>query len=521
MSDMPDQTIETTDATAASATAPARPRLRVLLIEDSADDAFLLLRRFRLAGYEVASQQVCSETEMQRAIGAQPWDLILCDHRMPGFDAMAALNVVKGLGLDVPFIIVSGQIEEDMAISAMRAGAHDYLNKNHLERLLPAVERELREAANRRSRRAAEETLRENEARLRSLASNTPGLVFQMVRGDGAGLLFPFASEACEMLLGVPAATLAENPDGFTKRILSEDRDSFVVALGEADQPGARINWEGRVCTPRGGIKWVNLRASARVLPGGNMAWEGVMWNITHSKQAEAELRESQRQLAELSNHLQHVKEEERERIARDVHDVLGGHLVAMKFEIAMLAGKLDAPPEVLAQRAASLGKLVDEGIETVSRVTRELRPGILRDFGLAAAIEGQAEDFTQRTGIPCRILCADHDIELAEGASIALFRIFQEALTNISKHAGADQVEVRLTEEGDDVILEIADNGCGIAPNDLTKPRSFGLRGIRERLASLGGGFEHAANAPRGSRLVARLPVHAGMDLKDEEGTP
>ena len=116
----------------------------------------------------------------------------------------------------------------------------------------------------------------------------------------------------------------------------------------------------------------------------------------------------------------------------------------------------------------ASIGTLVDEGIETVSRVTRELRPGILRDFGLAAAIEGQAEDFTERTGIPCAVLCADHDIELAEDAAIALFRIFQEALTNISKHASADRGEVRLTEEGDDVILEIADNGRGIAAEDL-----------------------------------------------------
>ncbi|MCB1888898.1 MAG: response regulator [Rhodocyclaceae bacterium] len=496
---------------------PARA-LSVLLIEDSEDDAFLLLRRFRLAGYEVRSRQVCSGNEMRAALTAQPWDLILCDHRMPGFDAMAALNLVQETGRDIPFIIVSGQIEEDKAIAAMRAGAHDYLNKNHLERLLPAVERELREAENRNSRRAAEETLRENEARLRSLASNTPGLIFQMVRSPDGGLLFPFASDACEMLLGVSADKLASQPDGFTRRVLSEDRESFLQALGRAGEAGARINWEGRVCTPRGGVKWINLRASARLLAGGSMAWEGVMWNITQSKQAETELRESQRQLAELSNHLQHVKEEERERIARDVHDVLGGHLVAMKFEIAMLANKLDAPPETLAQRAAALGRLVDEGIETVGRVTRELRPGILRDFGLAAAIEGQAEDFTQRTGIPCEILCADHDIELAESASIALFRIFQEALTNISKHAGADRVEVRLTEEGDDVILDIADNGCGIAADDLNKPRSFGLRGIRERLTSLGGSFAHDTSRPAGARLIARLPVHAGMDIRTEE---
>ena len=493
-------------------------QLRVLLIEDNDDDAFLLLRRFRLAGYAVDSRQVCTADEMLGAISAEQWDLILCDHRMPGFDAMSALRILTEVGLDVPFIIVSGQIEEDMAIEAMRAGAHDYLNKNHLERLLPAVERELREAENRNSRRAAEATLRENEARLRSLAANTPGLIFQMQRNDDGGLLFPFASEACEMLLGVNAESLATEADSFTHCILQEDRESFLAALDLAVEPGMRVNWEGRIRTPRGGVKWINLRASVRLLPGGSQAWEGVMWNITQSKQAEAELRESQRQLTALSSHLQHVKEEERERIARDVHDILGGHLVAMKFEIAMLASKLDAPREKIAERVASIGTLVDEGIETVSRVTRELRPGILRDFGLGAAIEGQAEDFTQRTGTPCEVLCADHDIELAEDAAIALFRIFQEALTNISKHAGADRVEVRLTEEGDDVILEIADNGRGFAAEDLAKPHSFGLRGIRERLASLGGEFEHTGNMPCGARLIARLPIHAGMDITEEE---
>ena len=498
--------------------AVAERALRVLLIEDSDDDAFLLLRRFRLAGYAVHSRQVCLPDEMYAAIGSETWDLILCDHRMPGFDAMAALKLVQQAGRDIPFIIVSGQIEEETAIAAMRAGAHDYLSKNYLERLLPAVERELREAANRKSRRAAEATLRENEARFRSLAANNPGLIFQMCRDADAALVFPFASEASEMLLGVSAELLARRPGAFTDLILREDLGSFMAALAEASEPGAHVNWEGRIHPPRNGVKWINLRASARLLPDGHLAWEGVMWNITQSKQGEEELRDSQRQLAALSNHLQHVKEEERERIARDVHDILGGHLVAMKFEIALLASKLDASAETVAARVQSIGGLVDEAIQTVSRVTRELRPGILRDFGLAAAIEGQAEDFSQRTGLACQVLCADHDIELGEDAAIALFRIFQEALTNISKHAGADRVEVRLAEEGDDVILEVADNGCGIAPDDLAKPRSFGLRGIRERLSSLGGRFEFVANVQCGTCLVARVPVHAGLDIQDDE---
>ncbi len=212
--------------------------------------------------------------------------------------------------------------------------------------------------------------------------------------------------------------------------------------------------------------------------------------------------------LAALSNHLEAAREEERERIARDIHDVLGGHLVAIKIETALLATRLDGDVAQLRKRVRGIEKLLDDAIATVSRVTRELRPGILKDFGLGAAIECQAEDFTQRTGIACRIVCADHDIQLPQDAAVALFRTFQEALTNVCKHAQASVVEVRLTQEGDEVLLEITDNGTGLNPDDVDKPRSFGLRGMRERLASLGGRMELGGARPSGTRLVLAIPL-------------
>ena len=129
--------------------------LAILMIEDNEDDALLLLRRFHRAGYRVRSERLCTASALARALQADEWDIIICDHSMPCFDALAALEIIKAGNLDVPFIIVSGHINEDTAVSAMRAGAHDYLNKNNLERLLPAVERELREARNRRERRQA------------------------------------------------------------------------------------------------------------------------------------------------------------------------------------------------------------------------------------------------------------------------------------------------------------------------------------------------------------------------------
>jgi len=151
---------------------------------------------------------------------------------------------------------------------------------------------------------------------------------------------------------------------------------------------------------------------------------------------------------------------------------------------------------------------MVDDAIATVGRVTRELRPGILKDFGLAAAIESQGEDFAQRTGIGCNIVCPDHDLDPGYDTALALFRVFQEALTNVSKHARASEVNVRLMQEGDQVVLDITDNGCGLAATDLRKPRSFGLRGIRERLSSLGGRLELNPVVPHGTRLTLRTPL-------------
>ncbi|MBT9499378.1 response regulator [Zoogloea oleivorans] len=485
-----------------------KPPIRLLFIEDSENDVLLLLQRFRNAGYAPIYRQVASEVDMRNALEQERWDLILCDHNLPGFSAQAALRLTQELALDLPFIIVSGVMQEDDAIAAMRAGAHDYLSKNKLDRLVPAVERELREVCNRREKRFAEQTLRQSEARLRALTDNIPGVVFQMGYSTDGMLGFQYLSEAATMLFGISAEELTGSSAGWMTWLLDDDLPGFVDAAALSADNLSTLNWEGRIQLPTGEQKWINLRSSPRLSEANEVVWEGVMWNITHSKRVEADLRESRSQLAALSNHLQRIKEDERERIARDVHDVLGGTLVAMKFEMSLLESKLESDPIQARDRTRNVGRMVDDAIATVGRVTRELRPGILKDFGLAAAIESQGEDFAQRTGIACNILCTDHDLDPDYDTALAFFRVFQEALTNVSKHARATAVNVRLMQEGDEVVLEIADNGCGLGVSDLQKPRSFGLRGIRERLSSLGGRLDLSPVEPSGMRLILHSPL-------------
>jgi PAS domain S-box-containing protein len=485
------------------------PRLRMLIVDDSEDDALLMMHRFRQAGYRCEFERVYSGGAMREALAHGPWDVVLCDHMMPRFSSLDALALLQEMGQDLPFIIVSGLIDEETAVAAMRAGAHDYLSKDKPHRLIPAVERELREARNRAERRAALDAVRENEARLRALATNIPGMVFQMARDPEGLVRFLYVSEGATPVLGVRSGELMREPWRFLDMMPDPDRRRFLEAVTGSQGMLAALNWDGQVRTPEGDLKWINLRSSPRRIDSGDLVWDGVAFNITQSKDTERELRQSRAQLAELSSHLEAAKEDERERIARDIHDELGGTLVAVKFEVALLATKIPKRSAALRERVRSVEGLVDNAIATAGRVARELRPGILKEFGLAAAIECQAEDFTQRTGIACQVLCADHDIDVDKDTSTALFRIFQEALTNVNKHARATRVEVRLYQEGGDVLFEVCDDGRGIAPGDLSKPRSFGLRGMRERIGGLRGTLEIEGRRPSGTRLAVRAPAH------------
>lgn len=483
------------------------PSLRILIIEDSEDDALLLAGCFKRAGYALEFQRVENAEVARQAMLAGGWDAILSDHSMPGFNALAALALMQELHLDLPFIIVSGVIEEETAIAAMRAGAHDYLSKDRLDRLVPAVEREMREARNRFERRTALETVKENEARFRALVSNIPGMVFQLLRKSNGDFLFLYVSEGAESLLGRAPKELGAAPRLFFEAIHDEDLPAFEAALSHSANELSQMNWDGRIRGTDGTEKWINLRSAPRRIASGEVQWEGIASNITQSKLTENELRESRAQLAELSSHLEAAKEEERERIARDIHDELGGTLVAIKIETSLLSSKLPSDPLQLRKRVRAIEGLIDEAINTAGRVARELRPGILKDFGLAAAIECQADDFSHRVGLNCDTAGIAHEIDPDEETSLALFRIFQEALTNIAKHAQATWVGIRLSADGDNLTLEISDNGRGISADDMNKPKSFGLRGIRERMSGLGGTLELARNTPQGTRVILRAP--------------
>ena len=495
----------------------SRQPLNLLIIADSDDAAAHLPPVLAAAGRSGELQRVGGASDLLNALSEQLWDAALYLPGLPAFSLHAALREIESSGVDLPLILVAGPGDDCPLQPAMKAGARDVIEADRLERLIPAVEREVREARHRADHRAALEMLNESQARFDALASNLPGMLFHLRRDAEGGYRFLFVSEGCQKLFGFKQQHLLTSADKLFDAFDAEKRRSLEEALRESAARGTLLNWEGHT-RGRNRQKWINLRSTPHRFDSGVVEWRGIASNITESKESEAELRGSRQQLAELSTHLEAAKEEERERISRDIHDELGSILVFLKIEAAQLASKLPEGAERLREKAHSIESLLDQAMSTASRVARELRPGILKEFGLPAAIECQAEDFTQRFAIPCRVQCDEDAIEPDPDTSLALFRIAQEALTNVAKHAHASLVVMRLRRERGNILLEIRDNGRGISEQDMQKPRSFGLRGIRERVLSLAGDFSIRPAEHGGTHIILRVPERPGVETPGEE---
>jgi signal transduction histidine kinase len=220
----------------------------------------------------------------------------------------------------------------------------------------------------------------------------------------------------------------------------------------------------------------------------------------------ESALKESREQLRSLSSHLQAAREEERLRLAREIHDELGQTLTAALMELGLLKKEVKKSAPAV-EKIASVTGLIDEAVGDVQRICAELRPRILDHLGLRAALEWQTKKFADRTGINCLLDIPHDSIKLATETETALFRIFQETLTNVSRHAKATQVSVRLAIEDRALILEVRDNGTGISKSRLSAENAFGIMGIRERAHELGGDVIFTSARNKGTTVTVTVP--------------
>ncbi|MBW0237086.1 PAS domain S-box protein [Pseudomonas sp. D1HM] len=361
-------------------------------------------------------------------------------------------------------------------------------------------------------RRRVQAALQESDARLQGIAANVPGLVFRLERSLLTGELdFPYISEGSESLAGFSPATLRQREVGLRSLVHPDDKADYHRVQDIALDSDSDWSWQGRILTSQGQQRWAEIKAITRRLKDGTVVWDGIVWDISESKRIELALDSSRGQLRELSAHLESVREEEKARIAREVHDELGQMLTVLKLETSMCElAYADLDPG-LRERLNSMKKLIAQLFQLVRDVATALRPPIL-DAGICSAIEWQARRFEARTQIPCLVQVPEHLPPLSAAKEVGLFRILQEALTNVIRHAQAQTVELTLSVQGKELCLSISDDGQGFEPS-AGRPASFGLVGMRERVLMLGGTLSLQSEPGAGTTLSVRVPLSQSLE--------
>ena len=356
----------------------------------------------------------------------------------------------------------------------------------------------------------AEKDLRESEETLRALYNGIPIPTYTFQRSGEKFLLIDYNDAAGDMMKGEIEKYVGAASDEMFEDLpeIQEDMDRCFTEKGTVKRE--RTIQTKRLSEKRHfSINYAYVDTDLILVHAED---------ITDRKRAEQDLRASREQLRNLSAHTIAVRETERTNIAREIHDELGQNMTALKMDLAWMAKKLPGKHKTLISKTKAMARLVNATIKTVRKISTELRPGLLDDLGLAAAIEWQAGEFQKRTGIKCDLVIKPEEIEIDRDRSTAVFRIFQETLTNVARHASAKKVTASLKKRAGKVFLKVGDNGKGITRKQATDSKSFGLIGMRERAHFWGGKVTIKGVQGKGTTVTVSIPIE-GKEGKDGKG--
>ena len=351
--------------------------------------------------------------------------------------------------------------------------------------------------------------LASNEAFFRSLAETTGMIPFEV---DLQTAQFTYVGPQAESLFGYPLSHWIA-PDFWQSIIHPADREPATkLGLDPPEGEEADVHAEFRLRKTSGDYVWVRqvVRYGPREVQGGRA--RGFLFDISAAKVIEEERERSRRQLRELGLRNQSAREEERISVAREIHDELGQALTLFRIDLAWLENRMvkvlsERGAEPVVRKIAQMKRMLDGTLQTVRRITTNLRPPVLDELGLRAAIEWQAEGFSRRVGIRCEVDAESFECPCKD-TSTALFRIFQEILTNVARHAQASRVRVKFKKEDAYFVLVVSDNGRGFAEVTSSKPKSFGILGMGERAEALGGRVDISSGLAQGTTVTVKLPV-------------
>ena len=354
----------------------------------------------------------------------------------------------------------------------------------------------------------AEEQLARSEARLRGILGSAMDSIITVDERQHI-VLFNAAAELVfrcsrEEAIGAPLTWFI--PERF-RAAHGEQVRSFGAGGGASRRMGgvgARLVMGLR----RTGEEFPIEASISQASEGGQRFYTVILRDVTERVRAEEALRDSREEIQQLALAASSAREQEKSRIARELHDELGQALTALKIDVGWLRENIPAASEEAKKKFSAMQVLLDGTVAAARRISSDLRPLMLDDLGLTAAADWLAHNFTNRTGVPCELVIAGGDLDLADPHATAVFRVLQESLTNVAKHADATQVEATLERTGDEVILTVRDNGRGFAPEAPRKQGSFGLTGLRERAFLLGGDVRLESAPGQGTTVEMRIPV-------------
>ncbi len=359
------------------------------------------------------------------------------------------------------------------------------------------------------ARMRAEELLERSEARLRGILDSAMDAIITVDERQHVVLF----NAAAETVFGCPRAEAIGAPlTWFIPERFRAEHAEHIRRFGATDTNSRRMGAQ-RIVTGlrRNGEEFPIDASISQITENGQKFYTVILRDVTLRVQAEQALRRSKEELHELATAANQLREQEKRRVARELHDELAQALTGLKMDVAWIKDKLPAPPTPLAAKLKAMETLLDGAVAATRRISADLRPMMLDDLGLMPAIEWLVQTFTDRTGIACRLTLANPELQLKDPHATTTFRILQEALTNIAKHARASNIEVSIEDGDDEITIRVRDDGIGFSPADPRKPDSYGLIGLRERAYLLGGKVTIDSAPGKGTRVEARLPLPGG----------
>ena len=474
--------------------------LRLLIVEDSPADAELSLAVLRHAGYVITYDLVDSFALYEQALARANCDLILCDHNLTSWTGMDALATVRRTGRDIPFIVVTAVLGDEAAVEYIKQGATDYVLKDRLTRLPSVVDRALREKASREDIARFQDEILRTKIEWELTFDAVPDMV----------LLLDGECRIQRINCAVTQFTKLELPDLINRRCYEVLSCATQAPPGCPHERMLQTGHEERgeiVDHPRSGLA-VEATVSPLWERNGNMrGCVCVLRDITERIQAMDALRRSQTELRALTAQLISAREDEGKRLARELHDDFCQRMAALIMEVAVFRQQL-APLSLPVNDSLQLieGE-IGEFTRDLQQFSHQLHPSIL-DCGLMAAVRAECAAFSKRHGVATDVLSHNVPDSLPGELSLNVYRIVQESLWNIAKHAHAREVRLNLSVMGGELVLAIEDNGKGFDPDEIKGRGGLGLVSMEERARLIRGNFLVESQPGKGTRVKIRVPI-------------